>query len=75
MIRPSRCKRSSRRYEEDLEAERASLEAIAAVAAEGRAAIARGGFRLVEGSEDARALLEELESDGPSRFDRRRSAG
>jgi antitoxin ParD1/3/4 len=63
-----------RRYEEDLEAERASLEAIAAVAAEGRAAIARGDFRLVGGSGDARALLDELESDGASESDRRRPA-
>ena len=57
-----------RRYEADLEAERATLEAIAVVAAEGRAAVARGDVRLVRGAEDARTLIEDLMGD-PGRED------
>lgn len=49
-----------RRYEDDLSAERASLAAIAAVAAEGRAAIARGDFRLIGSPEEAEALMVQL---------------
>jgi antitoxin ParD1/3/4 len=62
-----------RRYEDDLEAERASLEAIAAIASEGRAAIARGDFRLVRGPGDAQALVEELQGHAQPGLARRRS--
>ncbi|AWK89438.1 type II toxin-antitoxin system ParD family antitoxin [Azospirillum thermophilum] len=49
-----------RRYQDDLEAERASLAAIEAVADRGIAALERGDFRLVNGEEDRRALLADL---------------
>lgn len=49
-----------RRYQDDLEAERASLAAIAAIAERGADAIARGNFRLVSGEADRRALLDDL---------------
>jgi antitoxin ParD1/3/4 len=64
-----------RRYEDDLEAERVSLDAIAAVAADGRAAIARGDFRLVSGPDDARALIDELAADTRPAAGARRRAG
>jgi antitoxin ParD1/3/4 len=49
-----------RRYEDDIEAERASVAAIRAAAEEGIAAIARGDFVTVDGEEGSRALLERL---------------
>lgn len=49
-----------RRYQGDLDAERASLAAIEAVAERGSAAIERGEFRLVDGAEERRALLDDL---------------
>ncbi|WP_372396006.1 type II toxin-antitoxin system ParD family antitoxin [Azospirillum sp. HJ39] len=49
-----------RRYQDDLEAERASLAAIEAVAERGVSAIEGGEFRLVAGGEDRRALLDDL---------------
>lgn len=49
-----------RRYQDDLEAERASLAAIDAVAEAGIAAIDRGDFRLVNGEGDRSALLDDL---------------
>jgi antitoxin ParD1/3/4 len=60
-----------RRYEDDLEGERACRGAIAAVAAEGRAAVASGEFRLVRGPEDAQALIEELGASPPAYAKRR----
>lgn len=49
-----------RRYQDDLDAERASLAAIEAVADRGIAAMERGEFRLVTGVEDRSALLDDL---------------
>jgi len=49
-----------RRYQDDLEAERASLAAIEAVADRGVTAIKRGEFRLVDGAEGRRSLLDDL---------------
>ena len=49
-----------RRYQDDLEAERASLAAIEAVAERGIAAVERGEFRLVKDVEDRRSLLDDL---------------
>lgn len=49
-----------RRYQDDLEAERASLAAIEAVAARGIADMERGAFRVVDGAGDRRALLDDL---------------
>lgn len=49
-----------RRYEDDLEAERASLAAIEAIAERGIADIERGAFRTVATAEDRRALLDDL---------------
>lgn len=50
-----------RRYADDLEAERASL-----------AAIGRGDYRLVEGGEGSRALLDELNRRADARVKTRR---
>lgn len=62
-----------RRYADDLEAERASLAAIDAVAERGLAAIAEGDYRLVEGEEGSRSLLDDLNrrSDERNRSGRR----
>ncbi|KAA0679866.1 type II toxin-antitoxin system ParD family antitoxin [Azospirillum brasilense] len=49
-----------RRYQDDLDAERASLAAIEAIAERGTTAIERGDYRLVDGEEDRRALLADL---------------
>ncbi|CAO3415843.1 ribbon-helix-helix domain-containing protein [Azospirillum doebereinerae] len=49
-----------RRYQDDLDAERASLAAIEAVAERGIAAIERGDFRPVSGASDRRSLLDDL---------------
>ena len=50
-----------RRYEDDLEAERAAVAVLGALAERGTAAIERGEYRLISGPEDARALLADLE--------------
>lgn len=49
-----------RRYQDDLEAERASLAAIEAIAERGIAAIEGEDFRVVRGAEDRRALQDDL---------------
>ncbi len=49
-----------RRYQDDLDAERASLAAIEAVADRGIAAMERGEFRWVTGADDRGALLGDL---------------
>lgn len=49
-----------RRYEDDIEAERAGVAAIRAAAEEGMAAIARGDFVTVRGEEGSRDLLDRL---------------
>lgn len=49
-----------RRYQDDMDAERASLAAIEAIAERGTAAIERGEFRLVSGAEGRRSLLDDL---------------
>lgn len=53
-----------RRYEDDVEAERESLRAIAALVTEGEAAIARGEYRLIRDTDSAEALIREF-ADGP----------
>lgn len=62
-----------RRYQDDLEAERASLAAIEAVAERGMAAIERGEFRLVSGEEDRRVLLDDLNRRAAERAAARKS--
>jgi len=49
-----------RRYQDDLEAERASLAAIESIAERGLAAIERGEYRLVSGDDGRRSLLDDL---------------
>ena len=49
-----------RRYQDDLEAEQASLAAIGAIARNGIAAIEQGDFRLVQGEEGRCDLLADL---------------
>lgn len=49
-----------RRYEDDVEAERASLAAIRVVAEEGMAAIERGDFVTIRGKKGSRELLDRL---------------
>jgi antitoxin ParD1/3/4 len=49
-----------RRYQDDLEAEQASLAAIDAIAQRGVAAIERGDFRIIQGEEGHRDLLADL---------------
>lgn len=49
-----------RRYQDDLDAERASLAVIEAVADRGIAAMERGDFRTLTSDEDRRALLDDL---------------
>lgn len=49
-----------RRYEDDINAEDASLAMIAKVAEQGIAAIDKGDFTLVNGSEGSKALLDRL---------------
>lgn len=52
--------RRLRRYQDDLEAEQASLAAIGAIAQRGIAAIEQGDLRLVEGDKGRRNLLADL---------------
>jgi antitoxin ParD1/3/4 len=49
-----------RRYEDDIEAERASIAMIEEAVARGSAAIARGDFTHVRGAEDARELMRQF---------------
>jgi antitoxin ParD1/3/4 len=49
-----------RRYQDDIEAERASLAVIEKVATRGLAEIARGDYTMVNGLDDERRLLERL---------------
>ncbi|GGA92189.1 hypothetical protein GCM10011491_20250 [Brucella endophytica] len=51
-----------RRYEDDINAELASLAVIEKVAAEGIVAIESGNFTLVSGPEDSQALLDRLKA-------------
>ncbi len=53
-----------RRYEDDVEAERASLAAVDAVAERGIAAIERGDYRLIAGRGGIRALAKRLNAKG-----------
>jgi antitoxin ParD1/3/4 len=56
-----------RRYEDDLEAERASLAVVEKVAAQGLAAIARGEFTLVKGPKEARDLMRRFNARAAKR--------
>jgi antitoxin ParD1/3/4 len=49
-----------RRYQDDVEAERTSLAAIETIAKRGIDSIERGEFRLVNGDEGRRSLLDDL---------------
>ncbi|MDQ7251550.1 type II toxin-antitoxin system ParD family antitoxin [Dongia sedimenti] len=60
-----------RRYEDDIEAERASIAVIEEVAARGMAAIARGDFISVEGTEDARKLMQKFNARAAKRAQER----
>ncbi|UKJ77078.1 type II toxin-antitoxin system ParD family antitoxin [Azospirillum brasilense] len=62
-----------RRYQDDLDAERASLAAIEAIAERGTTAIERGDYRLVDGEEDRRALLADLNRRASERAAARKS--
>jgi antitoxin ParD1/3/4 len=53
-----------RRYQQDFEAERTRLGAIAAVAEQGIADIERGAYTLVHGSDGSSALLARLNTRG-----------
>lgn len=61
-----------RRYQDDLEAEQASLAAIEAVAARGLADLERGNFRLVRDEADRKALLDDLNRRASERAAARR---
>jgi antitoxin ParD1/3/4 len=61
-----------RRYQDDLEAERASLAAIASIAERGMAAIERGEYRLVSGDDGRRSLLDDLNHRASERARARR---
>jgi len=54
-----------RRYEADLDAEAACLEMIRTIAREGRAAIERGDFVLVDSDEAKEDLFRELSGREP----------
>lgn len=64
-----------RRYADDLEAERASLEAIDAVAERGLAAIERGDFRSIEDEADSQTLFDDLNRRADERARSRRRFG
>ena len=49
-----------RRYEDDIQAERASIAVLEKVAVEGAAAIEHGDYTLVNGRDDARRLLNRI---------------
>jgi antitoxin ParD1/3/4 len=49
-----------RRYQDDIQAERASIDAIRAAAERGVAAIERGEYTLVRGPDEARDLRDRL---------------
>ncbi|HEV7369476.1 type II toxin-antitoxin system ParD family antitoxin [Arenibaculum sp.] len=61
-----------RRYQDDVDAERAGLAAIEAIAERGLAAIERGEYRLVRGDEGRRALLDGLDRRASERARARR---
>ena len=61
-----------RRYEDDLEAERAGLLALRTVAERGIAALERGDYRLINGADDTSALLADLEQRADGRNGLRR---
>jgi antitoxin ParD1/3/4 len=52
-----------RRYEDDIEAQQASIAAIRTAAEEGMAAIARGDFVVVRGKKGSRDLVDRLNRD------------
>lgn len=62
-----------RRYQDDLDAENASLAAIEAIAERGVGAIERGDYRRVEGPADRRALLDDLNRRAAGRAAARKS--
>jgi antitoxin ParD1/3/4 len=61
-----------RRYEEDVEAERASLKVLERVAARGLSDIAEGRYTLVSGPEDARKLMAQFDARAAARAAKRR---
>lgn len=61
-----------RRYQDDMEAELASLAAIEAIAARGIAAIERGEFRAVDSPDDRHRLLDDLNRRASERAAARR---
>ena len=56
-----------RRYEDDIEATRASIAVIEEAAARGTAAIARGDFTHVRGPEEARKLMQQFNARAAKR--------
>jgi len=61
-----------RRYEDDIEAERASLAVLEKVAARGMADIARGDYTTIAGPEDERKLMARLKKPFAKRTAERR---
>lgn len=61
-----------RRYQDDLDAEQASLAAIEAIAARGLADVERGNFRLVRDEADRKTLLDDLNRRASERATARR---
>lgn len=61
-----------RRYQDDLDAEQASLAAIEAIAARGVADVERGNFRLVRDEADRKTLLDDLNRRASERAAARR---
>ena len=59
------------RYQDDIQAERASIALIEEVAARGMAAIARGDFISVKGTEDARKLMQKFNARAAKRAQER----
>ena len=60
-----------RRYQDDIQAARASIALIEEVAARGMAAIARGDFISVKGTEDARKLMQKFNARAAKRAQER----
>jgi len=61
-----------RRYQDDVEAEEASLAALETIAQRGIASIERGEFRLVSGAQGGRALIDDLNRRASERAKARR---
>lgn len=57
-----------RRYEADLTAEAACIELIRGIAHEGRDAIARGDFAMIDGDDARKALFRRITGKAPAKL-------